>query len=71
MNTQDYQENYSITDFYGMYPPEDAYRLTKDILMEEWLRNFYMGKVEEVKKSDYCLRHQHSYKGNSCDQCSH
>ena len=30
-------------------------------------------QTPEYKKAEahYCLRHQHSYKGESCDQCSH
>jgi hypothetical protein len=43
-----------------LYPPEDAYRKTEDILMEEWLRDFYLGKVKTEVISDWCTRHQMS-----------
>jgi hypothetical protein len=32
-----------IISLYGYYP-EDAFRKTEDVLMEEWLRNYYLGK---------------------------
>lgn len=60
---KDYQENFIYTDNGG-----DAEIDWENYIQQE--KDSHTHSIQ-TKKSDYCLRHQHSFKGKVCDFCSH